>query len=91
MGADLFNQTPATPRSKLPPDPEELNDERAAWAQHCVIEFIGQTGVDDLDCAVGDLLADIMHLCDRIGVKFDEQLSNAKDHYAEEIETGVES
>jgi hypothetical protein len=50
-------------KATLPPDPEEKNEERAAWA---VKASQDATGSDD-ETAIGDLLADLMHLCDRMG------------------------
>ena len=85
MGADIFAQTPRTGASKLPADPEGQNDDRAEWAEHAVIEFIGQTGVDEVHSAIGDLLANLMHLCDRLKhIEFDEMLRMARCHYEEE-------
>lgn len=37
---------------------------------------------------VGDLLADIMHWCDRYGVNFEERLANARMHYDAEVNGG---
>ena len=64
----------------LPPDPDEMNDSRAEWAAAALAEFCGQTGAD-LEDAVCDLLADLMHWCDRNEQSFDDQLSRAQYHY----------
>lgn len=48
----------------LPADPENMNDDRAAWAEAALNEFRRVTGTDDED-ALGDLLCDLMHWCDR--------------------------
>jgi hypothetical protein len=67
---------------KLPPDPDGKNDERAGWARGALRNFQGRTGVDDED-AICDLLANLMHLCDRqpeFG-KFKTQLARARQHY----------
>lgn len=48
----------------LPADPEGMNDDRAAWALQALRAFQQATGTDDGD-AVGDLVADLGHLCDR--------------------------
>jgi hypothetical protein len=67
----------------LPQDPDRLNDHRARWAAAALAEFRQQTGADLKD-AVSDLLADLMHWCDRFGQKFPKELRRALDHYEEE-------
>ena len=63
-----------------PQDPEELNDDRALWAETALAAFVEQTGCDRED-ALPDLLCDLMHWCDRTGVSFAEQLTRAEWHY----------
>lgn len=67
----------------LPPDPEGMNDKRAGWAQTAIDAFMEETG-SDLDTAVGDLIADIAHWCDRNDQHFDTELAKAGQFYAEE-------
>jgi hypothetical protein len=70
----------------LPPDPEGMNDRRAAWAEHTLNEFMLQTGADP-ENSISDLLADIMHLCDRepeLYGEFERQLERARGHYTSE-------
>lgn len=69
----------------LPPDPEDMNEERSRWAEAAILEFQQQTGTD-LEDAVSDLLADLMHWCDRHGSDFDHELQRARYHYDEETE-----
>ena len=64
----------------LPPDPEGLNDNRARWAAAALHCFQRETGTDDED-ALPDLLADLMHWCDRNSSDFDAALSTARMHY----------
>lgn len=68
---------------KLPPDPDRQNDDRAEWARVAVRAFIGETQTDK-DDAVADLLADLMHLCDRDGYYFERELERAQRMYGEE-------
>ena len=68
----------------LPADPEGQNEERARWAEAALSEFRVQTGAD-IEDAVSDLLADLMHWCDRHEQDFDLELQRAQGHY--EIET----
>lgn len=71
------------PKSPLPPDPEEQNYNRANWAQAALEAFQKETRTDAPD-ACSDLLADLMHFCDRYGLDFDSELARAKMHYEEE-------
>lgn len=65
---------------RLPADPEAMNDDRAEWAGTALNAFQRLTGTDDED-ALGDLLCDLMHWCDRNGCEFDAALSRARMHY----------
>ena len=68
---------------KLPPDPEGMNNKRAGWAKIALKAFIAETGTDEED-AVGDLLSDLMHWCDRNNYDFDAALTRAQGHYEAE-------
>ena len=68
---------------RLPADPEAMNDDRAAWAAAALAEFQRITGTEDGD-ALGDLLCDLMHWCDRNDCQFDAALSRAQTHYEAE-------
>ena len=59
---------------QLPPDPEGMNDSRAAWAGQAIHHFALTTGTDKED-ALADLLADILHWCDRQQISFDRELA----------------
>lgn len=81
--------TPKVQRSQpdLPPDPYRENENRGASAMKAVKAYRKATATDEGDL-VGDLLADLMHLCDRqprLGV-FEECLNRAYRFYAEETE-----
>ncbi len=67
----------------LPLDPEGLNADRALWGAIALEAFRRETGADLTD-AVSDLLADLMHWCDRFGQEFERELRRAVNHYAEE-------
>jgi len=68
---------------QLPPDPEGMNNRRAAWAGQAIAAFMAATGTDRED-AVADLLADLIHWCDRNGQAFGHEMARAKDHYQAE-------
>jgi hypothetical protein len=74
----------ASPATKLPPDPENRNHERAQWAETAVSAFRRETGADFED-SLPDLLCDLMHLADRRGWDFAEAMERAQAHY--EVET----
>lgn len=73
--------------TRLPPDPENMNDERAKWAALALRRFQRLTGVDDEE-ALTDLLCDLMHWGDRNGASFAASLGLAQMHY--EAETADE-
>ena len=71
------------PKKKLPPDPENMNDDRAEWAASALRQFRCVTGTDYED-ALGDLLGDLMHWCDRNNFDFELALNRARGHYQAE-------
>jgi hypothetical protein len=73
----------------LPPDPEGMNDDRAKWAGVALAAFRGETAADRED-AVGDLLGDLMHWCDRAGFDFELALGRARMHYESETLSDTE-
>jgi len=68
---------------QLPPDPEGMNDSRAAWAGKVIDLFVLITGTDKED-ALADLLADLIHWSDRQQLSFDCELARARGHYEAE-------
>ena len=70
-------------KSKLPPDPEGQNDDRAEWAAASLRHFQCTTGTEYED-APSDLIGDLMHWCDRNGMDFERELNRARRHYQEE-------
>jgi hypothetical protein len=68
--------------SALPPDPDGMNQQRAAWAAEALNVFRDEDGT--AEDALCDLLCDLMHWCDRNGVQFGEQLQRGMGHYREE-------
>lgn len=74
-------------KTPLPPDPEEMNESRAAYAGVAIDRFADISGIRDEDTfsKVQDLLCNLMHLCDRTaGVDFDDALVCARIHYGDE-------
>jgi hypothetical protein len=80
---DTADELHPEPEPVLPPDPEQMNDKRSAWAGAAVAAFQQATGTDDED-ALGDLLCDLMHWADRANYDFQAALTRANDHYAAE-------
>lgn len=80
----MSNRTPSEQhRRPIPPDPEGMNYDRAAWADKAISAFRKETGMD-IDTALLDLLADLMHWSDRARYDFDDALSRAREHYQAE-------
>lgn len=67
----------------LPPDPENMNNDRSDWAEQAILRFQACTGADRGD-ALCDLLGDLMHWCDRADFDFNEELERARMHYEAE-------
>lgn len=70
----------------LPADPEQMNDQRAAWAGDTLEYFATQAhhGPKEPALRLSDLLCDLRHYCDRAEIDFAAALSRADDHYFEE-------
>lgn len=68
-----------------PEDPkgEGLNDDRSGWAEAALREFAMQTG-SDLEDLVADLMGDLAHFCDRVGLDWQEQVQRGRLFYEEE-------
>lgn len=64
----------------IPPDPEEMNQDRALWAGVAIAVFQRETGTDEED-ALGDLLCDLMHWADRNRHDFEIALDRARYNY----------
>lgn len=60
----------------LPPDPDGINQDRAAWAEGAFKSYRDTTTCDTED-APGHLLCDLMHWCDRNDVVFLDLLARA--------------
>lgn len=73
---------------KLPPDPENMNGDRAEWAGTGLRHFQCTTGTDYED-ALGDLLCDLMHWSDRNNFDFEAALFRARMHYEAETAADV--
>lgn len=67
----------------LPPDPDEMNNERADWADSAICDFVNNTGTDHED-VLADLLDALMHWCDRNGFDFDKELMRGRGMYDNE-------
>lgn len=71
------------------PDMPAMNLERASWALKAIEAFGETNGVSyehEPDSAIADLLADIMHLCDRDKIDFDAALDKGRRYYNAEID-----
>ena len=58
------------------------NNERALWAQNAVDTFRNEVMQgEDNETTIGDLLCNLMHLCDACGIDFDARLESGRNHY----------
>lgn len=66
------------------------NEDRAGWAQVAVDAFAAETNMDaageDMQTVMGDLLADLMHLCQQNDIDFERILATGKMHFEAELE-----
>jgi hypothetical protein len=72
---------------------EPGNDARAEWAEAALQAFCVATGVDTTETAVGDLIADLAHWCDRHNycdskgrLNLAELIENGRMHYEAETQ-----
>lgn len=71
----------------LPPDPDQSNDSRAAFADSALKSFALSAGMQlaiEGREAVSDLLTDLMHWCDRNDVSFKDAYENGLASYEAE-------
>ena len=63
------------------------NSDRAYWALMACREFGKHTGQDtegELEDIIGDLLANLMHLCDQEEIEFDDMVEDGRMHHTAE-------
>jgi hypothetical protein len=68
----------------LPPDPEGMNDERAAWAGAALSRFMEVIRSTDIEHVVSNLLTDLMHWSDRNNCDFNDAFNLARLYYEDE-------
>lgn len=56
----------------MPPDPDGINNDRAAWAGECIQLMADITGCEPGQEALGDLVCNLFHWGDRNGIPPDE-------------------
>ncbi len=71
-------------------DPAEKNLRRAARSLRVLRAYAieccgGRDDDEEYDTSVGDLLADLMHLCDLLGLDFDSACAMAAVHHEAEV------
>jgi len=70
-------------------DPMRDNGVRAGWAARGLVAYAvhlgGATLTEEISVAAGDLLADLRHLFDALGLDWDAALASADMHYRAEI------
>lgn len=66
-------------------DPQGDNNARASFGAVALSAFIRRVGADEPATEFADLLADLMHLADSMGIDFDFVLGRAERNYREEL------
>lgn len=66
-------------------DSQAMNNRRAQRAAQLLIAYTDETGNDEFETKLGDLFADLRHLCDALGVDFDVINDRGEFHHHDEI------
>ena len=66
-------------------DPQGDNNARASFGAVALSAFIKRVGSDVPETELADLLADLMHLADSMGLDFDAALATAERNHREEL------
>lgn len=92
-----FGETPDVASLPEPPKrgwewteqpPEGRNHTRATWAGVAITAYAKRTGMyrtEPLEAVIGDVLADLRHLCDALGLNMGEIDAQAHRRYVEEL------
>ena len=77
-----------TSKEKMIMSHEPTNADRCKWAMAAVQVFADATGLDveddGLETAITDLLADLLHLCDKNSLQLSDLMASAERHYTAE-------
>jgi hypothetical protein len=65
---------------------EMVNEARAQRGAVAFVAYVAKAGEDELQTSFTDMLADLLHLSDAIGVDFDEAVRVAHNHHDRELE-----
>lgn len=69
--------------------PFPSNNDRASWANTALSAFVNQCGSSEVDQTdIMDLFTDLFHLCDALGVDFQDTAALAYHHYLVDIGDG---
>jgi len=69
-------------------DPAQDNTVRAGFAATGVKAFAQRVGTyhhEDMETNLSDFLCDLMHLCDALGISFEDMVSRGAFHYDAEL------
>lgn len=62
------------------------NVAQAAFGAAALVAFVNRVGENEMETNVSDLLACLMHLCDALGIDFDQVVRSGRNHYVAERE-----
>lgn len=82
---DLQPAIMASPEHIRDEDYQADNTARASFAATALVAFVKRVGENEMETNVSDLLADLMHLSDALGIDFDNAVYAGRNHYEAEI------
>ncbi|USH45367.1 hypothetical protein SEA_RUTHIEJR_89 [Mycobacterium phage Ruthiejr] len=87
LDAETIDDLAALPSSSITyDDPQADNNTRAAFAAEALVAYVRRVGdPGELETAVTDLLGDLRHLCDALGLDFEDAAEMSFCHYDAEI------
>ena len=88
--AELISDQPKqTTLTREGTDPQRDNDIRAGWAARALVAYAQHLGnaslTEKVETAATDLLSDLRHLFDAIGIDWEAAVSSSDGHYRGEI------
>lgn len=84
-GRDVHEFAELAGELRIVGDPQGDNNARAAFGAVALSAFIKHVGKDVPETEFADLLADLMHLADAMGIDFDSALATAERNHREEL------
>lgn len=84
--SDLADAVASAPAHIRDEDYRDDNTARASFAAQALVTFVERAGENEMETNISDLLGDLMHLCDALGIDFDEAVDDGRVYYEAEVE-----